>query len=99
MAAKRLRITKIDECQFLTCVKHQVWGSQMARFKTWQEGDYLAFIVDKGIAGVAQVPGKPFFSKQSVWDNGTFPHRLGLKFVAILPMGHSRPFLGRSGML
>ncbi len=42
----RLRLTKIDEFQFLTCVKHQVWGSKTNRFKQWQRGDYLAIIVD-----------------------------------------------------
>jgi hypothetical protein len=46
---------KIDEFQFLTCLKHKVWGSKKARFKDWKIGDHLAFIIDKSIAGLAQV--------------------------------------------
>ena len=40
----RLRITKIDEYQFLTCLKHGLWGSKSARFKTWKVGDKLAIM-------------------------------------------------------
>lgn len=69
----RLRITKIDEYQFLTCLKHSLWGSRAARFKDWQEGDYLAFIIDKSLAGLAEVTGKPFQSKQRIWDPHPIP--------------------------
>jgi hypothetical protein len=48
----RLRITKIDEYQFLTCLKHGLWGSRSARFKTWAVGDRLAIIVEKSLAGL-----------------------------------------------
>ena len=77
-----LRITKVDEFQFLTCVKHQVWGSKIDRFKHWQIGDYLAIIVDKQIAGLAKVDGKPYVSKEIVWDNGLFPHRIRHKIYS-----------------
>ena len=53
-----LRLTKVDELQFLTCVKHQVWGSKTPRFKDWKAGDYLVFTVDKAIAGLAEVSGE-----------------------------------------
>jgi hypothetical protein len=43
----RLRLTKIDEYQFLTCLKHGLWGSKSARFKNWSQGDRLAIIVEK----------------------------------------------------
>lgn len=45
----------------------------MARFKAWQEGDRLAIIVDKSLAALAEVAGKPFESRDKVWDNGLFP--------------------------
>jgi len=47
----RLRLTKIDEYQFLTCLKHSLWGSKNFKFKDWKKGDYLAFKVDKDLAG------------------------------------------------
>jgi hypothetical protein len=80
----RLRLTKIDECQFLTCLKYGLWGSKSARFKTWQEADRLAFIVDKSLAALAEVTGRAFESKEKVWDNGLFPHRIRLKFLHVL---------------
>ena len=90
----RLRLTKIDEYQFLTCLKHGLWGSKSARFKTWQDGDLLAIIVDKGLAGLAEVSGKPFESREKVWDNGLFPHRVRLKFTHVLEPKERPPILG-----
>lgn len=86
----RIRLTKVDEYQFLTCVKHGLWGSKNARFSGWQVGDHLAIIVDKQVAGVAVVSGKPFVSQEKVWDNGLFPHRIPLKFKFLFEK-ESRP--------
>jgi hypothetical protein len=83
----RLRLTKIDEYQFLTCLSYGLWGSKSARFKTWQEADRLAIIVDKSLAALAEVTGEAFISRDKVWDNGLFPHRRATK------RGHSG-FLG-----
>jgi hypothetical protein len=90
----RLRLTKVDEFQFLTCFKHEVWGSKNARFKEWKPGDYLAIIVDKAIAALAQVGGPPYVSQEPVWDNGVFPHRIPLKFVHAMLPPHRPPILG-----
>ena len=89
-----LRLTKIDEFQFLTCFKHQVWGSKTARFKNWKVGDYLVLTVGKAIAGLAQVSGSPYISKQIVWDNGVFPHRIPLKFLYVFLAENRLPILG-----
>ena len=43
----RLRIVKIGGSPFLICLKHGLWGSKMDRFKEWQEGDYIGFVVEK----------------------------------------------------
>lgn len=90
----RLRLTKLDEYQYLTCLKHSLWGSKSARFKDWQQGDYLGFIVDKALAGLAEVTGKPFQSKEKVWDNDIYPHRIPIKFVHALALEHRIPILG-----
>ncbi|MFB0519754.1 MAG: hypothetical protein ACETWC_10810 [Acidobacteriota bacterium] len=90
----RLRITKIDEYQFLTCLKHSLWASRAARFKHWREGDYLIFIVDKAMAAIAEVSGKPFQSNQRVWDNDIFPHRIPIKFIHVLDRDQRIPILG-----
>lgn len=90
----RLRLTKIDEYQFLTCLKHGLWGSKSARFKNWQEGDRLAIIVEKNLAALAEVAGPAFQSKEKVWDNGLFPHRLPLRFAHVLNPKDRPPILG-----
>jgi len=90
----RLRITKVDEYQFLTCLKYSLWGSKSARFKDWQEGDFLVFIVNKELAGFAAVSGKPFQSTDLVWDNGLFPYRVPTKFVHVLKRDQRVPILG-----
>jgi hypothetical protein len=90
-----LRLTSLDEFQFLTCIKHGVWGSKKARFGKWKQGDFLAFIVAKRMAGVAKVSGKPFKSNDPVWDNGVFPHRIPIKFTHLILPGNRPPILGQ----
>ena len=90
----RLRITKVDEYQFLSCLKHSLWGSKSARFKNWQKGDYLVFIVNKSLSGYAQVSGDPFTSREIVWDDGLFPYRIPIKFKYILTKSDRIPVLG-----
>ena len=94
MISLRLRITKVDEYQFLTCLKTALWGSKSARFRDWQENDYLVFIVDKAVAGFAVVSGKPFHSTDMIWDNGLFPYRIPIKFTHILTKDNRVPILG-----
>ncbi len=86
----RLRITKVDEYQLLTCVKHDLWGSHTARFGQWKPGDLLAVIVEGKLAALGRVEGKPFKSDLVVWDNGRFPHRIKVVFDHFLETG-SRP--------
>lgn len=90
----RLRVTKVDEFQFLACLKNSLWGSKSARFKDWQEGDHLAFMVNKALAAFATVAGKPFRSTEVVWDNGLFPYRIPMKFVHVLKRDQRVPILG-----
>jgi len=88
-------MTKIDEYQFLTCLKHSLWGSNIRRFKTWQRGDYLAFKVDKALAALAEVSGEPFYSEEQVWDKDLYPHRMPITFVHVLAQEDRVSVLGR----
>jgi len=71
-----------------------LWGSRSARFRDWQEGDYLAIIVDKALASLAQVAGKSFRSEERVWDNNVFPYRIPIKFTHAFTKGQRIPLLG-----
>jgi hypothetical protein len=75
-------------------LKYSLWGSRSARFKDWQKGDQLAFIVDKALAGYAEVSGEAFRSDERVWDNGVFPWRISIKFQYILSKNQRIPILG-----
>jgi hypothetical protein len=57
-------------------------------------GDYLAFQVDKTLAGVAQINGKPYVSNDVVWDNGLFPNRIAIKFLNVSLPENRLPILG-----
>lgn len=89
-----LRLCKIDEHGFLVCLKYSVWGSGRNRFKAWKIGDHLAFIVDKSIAGLAKVSGKPYYTEKVIWRNGIFPYRLPLKFIHVLSKEDRVPLEG-----
>lgn len=90
----RLRLTKIDEYQFLICLKHALWGSKSSRFSDWYQGDKFAIIVDKSLAALAEVAGPSFESQDKVWDNGVFPYRIPLRFIYVLAPKDRPPILG-----
>lgn len=90
----RLRMTKVDEYQFLTCVKHSLWGSKTDRFREWHVGDLLVIFVDKFLAGLGRVSGPTYKASDQVWDNGLFPHRIPIKFEVVLLPDHRPPILG-----
>jgi len=91
----KIRLVKIDELQFLTCIKHGLWGSKSARFKGWEKGDGLVFIVGKALAALSEVVGDPFSSKDVVWDNGLFPYRIPIAFRHVLEEDDRVPILGK----
>ena len=81
-----IRLIKVnDEYQLLACLKHEIWGANRNRFGKWEKGEYLAFIVDNGIAALAKVNGGQFISKTPIWENGVFPFRIPIKFLRFLP--------------
>ena len=90
----RARVTKVDEFQFLTCLKHGLWGSKSARFKDWEPGDLLFVLVGKGLAAFAEVNGKPYVSQERVWDNGVYPHRIPIAFRHAMRPENRPPVLG-----
>ena len=90
----RIRITKVDEFQLLTCLQHGLWGSNSARFRDWRIGDGLVITVDKKLTALAEVSGPPFVSHDTVWDNGVYPHRIALKFKSFLKPEDRPPMLG-----
>jgi len=88
----RARLSSIDEFQLLTCFQHELWGSKSDRFSDWRLGDCLLLTVNKTLAALAHVSGKPFKSNEKVWDNGTYPFRIPIKFQIIVEPD-SRPLI------
>jgi hypothetical protein len=91
----RLRLTKVDEYQLLTCIQHSLWGSKSARFNQWKPGDLLAVIVDHKLAALGTIEGEPFVSRSNVWDNGVFPHRIKVNFTHFIEPEKRTPVLGQ----
>jgi hypothetical protein len=80
----RVRLSSIDEYQLLTCFEHGLWGSKTDRFGDWQQGDFLLLTVNKTLAALSHVSGKPFKNNEKVWDNGLYPYRIPIKFQVIV---------------
>jgi len=51
------------------------------RFKSWKVGEYVGIIVNKAVAGLAQVSGEAYEYWDPIWDNGIFPFRIPLEFI------------------
>jgi len=92
----RLHLGKCDEYDFLLCLKYSVWGNDRDRFKDWENGDYLLFIVDKSFAALAEITGEPFTSEEKIWPDGISPYRVPIKFVHIPTKEERPPILGKS---
>lgn len=90
----RLRLAKIDEYQFLSCITHGIWGSEIDRFSRWELGELLAFKVDNALAGMAVVTGEPYVSTTIVWESGLYPFRLPIRFVHVLSPNDRPEFVG-----
>ena len=71
---------------------HGLWGAKMDRFGEWKQGDYLLLTVNKSLAALAQIAGKPFKSDNEIWDNGLYPYRIPIRFLIVL-RPHDRPLL------
>jgi len=63
--------------------------------KSWMKGDMLGFIVNKKIAGLAEVTGGHFYSEEAVWSNGIFPFRIPIKFIYVLDIENRVPISGQ----
>ena len=55
----------------------------------------MVFVVEKDIAGLAQVSGLPYLDDLIIWDNGLFPCRIPLRFVQILAIKDRVPIVGK----
>ena len=90
-----VRLTSISDEQFKICHENECWGSRggknNAPFKDWQEGDYLAFSVNKELAGLAKIVGDPFISEEPIWENDLFPYRINLKFIYVFEQNNRIP--------
>lgn len=80
-----VRIVKVDELQFLICLKNGVWASNFNSFKKWLSGDKIVFSVEKRFAASATVLGNYHYDDEFLWDNGLFPHRIKISFDYIVP--------------
>ncbi len=96
------RIVKIDDLQFLICLKNELWGSNRNSFKKWKIDDRLIFSIDKKLTAVSKITDKPFYSESVVWDNNIFPYRIPINFEIVLdkndriPLSEVREILAES---
>ncbi|MFJ8087733.1 AAA family ATPase [Lysinibacillus sp. NPDC095746] len=80
----RLRVVSIKELQFLTCLKHNLWGANNSHLHNWAVGDYIVFVVDKKITALARVNGEQYKSDEKIWTNGKYPYKLPIVFDVVL---------------
>jgi hypothetical protein len=90
----KTRIAKVDEFQFLTCLKYGLWGGNTNLVKSWNDGDVLVLSIDKEIAAIAEIVGQSFVSDDVIWDNGFFGYRIKLNFIHILAKEDRIPIQG-----
>lgn len=78
------RIAKLDEYQFLLCIKYGLWGSRKNTLSNWKAGDFLILKAGDYFAALAIVEGESFENDEMVWDNDLFPFRIKLKFIHLI---------------
>jgi len=78
-----IRLVKISELDFLICLQNSLFGRKTGFLKEWQIGDYIVFVVDNLIAGVAKISGKCFQSVSPLWVSEEYPYRVPVTFTHV----------------
>lgn len=78
-----IRVVKVDEYQFLTCLKSGLWAANKNILRKWNVGDQIIFYVDRKIAAISDISGDSFESDDIIWDVGLFPYRIPITFTKI----------------
>jgi pantothenate kinase len=77
----KLRIIKVNQENYKISIDNNIWGRKKAGFKDWEIGDYLLFVVENKVLGLAQVSGKPFISEDIYWEDDLYPNRITIKVI------------------
>jgi hypothetical protein len=80
----RLRVVKVSLENLAVSMEHGVWGSAVARFRSWEVGDYIVFYTTDGVAALATVTGEAFDSNLMIWEGAIYPHRIPVSFLRSL---------------
>lgn len=88
-----IRLVKISELDFLICLQNSLFGRKTGFVKDWKIEDYIVFVVDNMIAGVAKISGKCFQSTSPLWINEEFPYRVPITFTHVYSKGERPSFL------
>lgn len=88
-----IRMVKVDEFQFLVCLKNGLWASNKNLFKNWGIGDIIIFNVDKNVTAYAKVNDISFYSEDFLWDIDLFPYRIPISFESILKPENRIPII------
>jgi hypothetical protein len=66
----------VNQDNFKIGMDNNIWGRKKAGFKDWEIGDYLLFVVNNEILGLAQVSGKPFGSEDIYLEDYLYSNRI-----------------------
>lgn len=75
----KIRFSAVDEYNLLVSLKNGTWGSNVNRFRFWENGDLLVLRVKQQVACVLRVTGGFYRSEVPLWDNGLFPWRIPIE--------------------
>lgn len=92
MFSGKVRLAKTNEMNFMNCVKFGLWASNVPRMKRWQPGEMLVFVIEKAIAGIGVVCGRPFRDFEKVWDGAVYPCRIPVRFITVYLPENRRSF-------
>lgn len=88
-----IRLVKISELDFLICLQNSLFGRKTGFVKEWEVGDYIVFVSDNMIAGVAKISGKCFQSTSPLWVNEDYPYRVPITFTHVYAKDERPSFL------
>ncbi len=90
MMDSKIRLVKINELDFLTCVKYKMFGRNTDFIKSWKKGDLIVFVVGDYIAGVAEILDKMFFNSKRLWLKEDNSFRVPVAFTHVFD--NDRPY-------
>jgi hypothetical protein len=83
-SALAIYLQSTTEENLYLCILHGIWGARTNKIANWRPGDVMITYVDRGLAALFEVAGKPYYDETPIWPNDNYPYRVAINLRKII---------------